>query len=57
MAKKYANRDKLVEGHARHKLKYQSQFDAYWCLDCELWAEEKCGDDKCFFCADRPETI
>ena len=36
-------------------LKYNGEWDAYYCVDCNEWAEEKCGDPNCCFCPDRPD--
>lgn len=29
-------------------------FDAYACLSCVVWLEERCGDATCSFCFARP---
>lgn len=29
--------------------------DAYLCLPCDRWIEKKCRDEKCSYCATRPE--
>lgn len=29
--------------------------DAYACLTCDRWIEKKCRDEKCSYCATRPE--
>lgn len=34
---------------------YVEKFDAYGCELCNEWLEKKCTDDKCQFCASRPE--
>lgn len=39
----------------RTVLFYNTTFDAWWCPRCDKWAEDKCGDDKCDFCSDRPD--
>lgn len=31
------------------------RYDAYYCGPCDEWAEEKCGNETCEFCAWRPE--
>lgn len=30
-------------------------YDAYVCLDCDVWTEKVCDDPKCEFCSTRPE--
>lgn len=35
---------------------YSKKYDAYFCPDCDLWAEGKCEDENCEYCAERPET-
>ena len=35
---------------------YNQKYDAYYCLDCKIWAESICKDPDCTFCKDRPET-
>lgn len=34
---------------------HNEKYDAYYCLKCNMWLEDKCDDRKCFFCTDRPE--
>lgn len=29
--------------------------DAYLCLPCDRWTEKRCRDEKCSYCATRPE--
>ena len=31
------------------------KYDAYCCVICNIWNEEKCSDPKCDYCATRPE--
>lgn len=31
------------------------KWDAYYCENCNEWAESKCDDPKCEYCVDRPE--
>ena len=30
------------------------EYDAYYCLKCGAWQEDKCSDYYCEFCANRP---
>lgn len=32
------------------------QYDSYACRNCNIWLEEKCPNNKCFYCSQRPET-
>lgn len=45
----------VTKAHYGCKLKYSRRWDAYWCLSCDEWAEPKCKDKDCEYCADRPE--
>ncbi len=31
------------------------RYDAYGCVDCNVWLERGCGDMECEFCSDRPD--
>ena len=33
---------------------YSSQYDAYFCAQCNEWIEDACPDSSCEFCARRP---
>jgi hypothetical protein len=33
---------------------YLSEYDAYACMNCDIWIENKCSDDECGICKDRP---
>ena len=35
------------------KLELNGLYDAYFCKSCDMWAENKCNDEYCEFCADR----
>jgi hypothetical protein len=35
--------------------KYNEHFDAHYCQKCDEWLEEKCNDQECKYCAERPE--
>ena len=37
------------------KKSYSEQFDSYFCPTCNIWLEDTCKDDNCYFCANRPE--
>ena len=30
-------------------------FDAYVCLKCKNWIEDRCADELCSFCKNRPD--
>ena len=32
------------------------RYDAYYCSNCNVWLDPKCGDPNCVFCKDRYET-
>jgi hypothetical protein len=34
---------------------YSNKYDAYYCELCNIWLEEKCEDEGCDFCVERPE--
>ena len=34
---------------------YDPVFDSYYFTETNEWAEPKCGDDECRFCANRPD--
>jgi len=36
-------------------LRYDEGYDAYYCHECDEWAETKCDDPKCFYCIGRPD--
>lgn len=33
---------------------YHEMYDAYFCPNCNEWAESKCNDKNCKYCANRP---
>lgn len=35
--------------------RYHNYFDAYFCGVCNTWMEQKCEQEKCRYCCDRPE--
>lgn len=37
------------------RLSYNEKYDSYFCELCNKWKEDKCGDDACHFCSDRPQ--
>lgn len=38
-----------------HVVRRNIPYDAYVCFHCEDWIEDKCSDEECEFCKDRPE--
>jgi len=42
-----------VEGHG--PLAFFWQADAYACMQCDEWLEEKCTEPDCEFCKKRPQ--
>ena len=34
---------------------YNNKYDVYYCELCNKWLEDKCSDQDCKFCAERPE--
>ena len=41
--------------HKHHKKLRIECYDAYFCLECKVWLEDKCGDLECRYCKDRPD--
>lgn len=39
----------------KHNLKYNSQWDSYFCDKCDIWTDDQCRDPACMFCPDRPK--
>ena len=39
----------------KHKVKLNWEYDAYYCVDCNMWLEEKCSEWECWACHNRPE--
>jgi hypothetical protein len=35
---------------------YNKAHDAWFCLGCDIWTEDKCNDPECVFCKYRPLT-
>ena len=33
---------------------YSEVHDSYYCMKCDVWTEEQCGDKKCSYCVGRP---
>ncbi len=38
-----------------HTVLYDTDYDAYFCPNCNAWHSENCGEADCMFCAGRPE--
>lgn len=39
----------------RRVLDYNYKYDAYYCNNCNEWREDKCSDEQCQECYNRPE--
>lgn len=35
---------------------YSKHYDAFYCELCNVWLEEKCEDQSCDICPNRPDT-
>ena len=33
---------------------FSVEHDCFYCKNCNLWLEEKCDDEECEYCRDRP---
>lgn len=42
--------------HCKNDTKYSERWDAYYCYACNLWLEQPCGEENCFYCTVRPEN-
>lgn len=31
------------------------RYDAYYCIQCYVWIEERCSDESCYYCSSRPD--
>ena len=40
----------------KHKVVLIEKYDAYACLECNIWLEDKCDDGDCIFCSNRPDN-
>ncbi len=34
---------------------YHTEFDAFFCAECNVWLESNCPDPGCEFCKNRPD--
>jgi len=41
--------------HCGRLTEYNEKHDAWYCPVCDEWAEVKCSDPECRFCAGRPD--
>lgn len=53
--------NKIVKGFKPYclehgKCQYSTRYDAYFCVDCNEWAETKCGFPTCEYCAHRTNS-
>ncbi len=37
-----------------NQAQYDSDYDAYWCIECMEWMSEICSDYECSYCKNRP---
>jgi len=37
------------------RLSYNERYDSFYCDKCNIWQEKACGDEKCWYCKDRPQ--
>lgn len=44
------------EDHVLCGQAYSEKYDAYYCLEHNVWTEGSCNSDTCQFCASRPAT-
>ena len=35
---------------------YYEDYDAFFCVECNIWLESKCGSKNCEFCGKRPDV-
>lgn len=35
---------------------YHEDFESYLCPYCNIWLDKKCGDPKCSYCRNRPDS-
>ncbi len=35
--------------------KFSERYDSSYCVKCNIWLENNCGDKDCYYCASRPE--
>lgn len=42
--------------NCKKKCTYNQQYDSLFCKRCNIWNEKICSDEKCFFCALRPDV-
>lgn len=47
---------KLTCSECGKPLMYFYTYDAYCCISCDIWTEEKCPDPECEFCSKRPDS-
>lgn len=33
---------------------YSTEYDTYYCENCNKWLEDTCSDRNCYFCNNRP---
>ena len=36
---------------------YDERYDSAYCDACDKWLEEKCDDESCFYCKDKPSKV
>ncbi len=35
---------------------FYDRYDAFCCMECDIWFDAKCGDAACPYCSNRPES-
>jgi hypothetical protein len=47
----------MDSGHkCENTQKYSTEYDCYYCEECNKWLEDKCDDPNCEYCKARPKT-
>jgi len=51
----YKKYKKGLEHECGSSILYNEMYDCIYCPKCNIWLEQCCGEDECFFCSTRPE--
>ena len=46
---------KTLECEEHGELSRSDRHDAYFCEECDRWAEDRCSDPHCGYCSERPD--